>query len=214
MSNSPKEPFSTLLKLRWLVEETALLLLIRDRQYLVLVLRYWCLGGYWYWYWYWNPKFPGIGIGIVIDHQQLSGIGIGIGIELWQLPGSGIGIGIDPSVLQYQYLLHDTKLVSKANLEVSNLTTDAIFWLHPLAPKQAMAAVKNPSEKGGTRRRSPVTYLLRCTHIAIKQQLLPLLLFLQLAVLRLLLMSWRKNPFNSPLRCQFNAAFFLNYGPW
>ena len=39
------------------------------------------------------------------------------------------GIGIDLSVLQYQYLLHDTKLVSKANLEVSNLTNDAIFWL-------------------------------------------------------------------------------------
>ena len=53
--------------------------------------------------------------------------------------------------------------------------------LEALAPNQAMAAVKNPSKKGGTRRRSPVTYLLRCTHIAIKQRLLPLLLFLQQA---------------------------------
>ena len=99
----------------------------RDRQYLVLVLRYWCLGRYWYWYWYWNPDFPRIGIGIGIDHQHLSGIGIGIGIEIGQLPG--IGIGIDPSVLQYQYLLYDTKLLSKANLQVSYLTNDAVFWL-------------------------------------------------------------------------------------
>ena len=61
------------------------------------------------------------------------------------------------------------------------------FWsskiVHPLAPKQAMAAVKNPSEKGGTRWFSPVTYLLQCTHIAIQQGLLPLLLFLQQASL-------------------------------
>ena len=94
------------------------------------------------WYWYWgigvlagigigieNPNFPGIGIGIGIDHQHLSGIGIGIGIEIWQLPGIGIGIGIDPSVLQYQYLRHDTKLVSKANLQASNLINNFVFWL-------------------------------------------------------------------------------------
>ena len=56
-------------------------------------------------------------------------------------------------------------------------TAELKYKVHPLAPKQAMAAVKNPSEKGGTRRRSPVTYLLRCTLIAIKQRLLPLLLF-------------------------------------
>ena len=44
-----------------------------------------------------------------------------------------------------------------------------------------MAAQKTTRKKGGVRRRSPFTYLLRCTHIAIKQRLLPLLLFLQQA---------------------------------
>ena len=48
----------------------------RDRQYMVLVLRYWSPGRYWYWYC--NSDFPGIGIGI--DLLQFRSIGIGIGI--------------------------------------------------------------------------------------------------------------------------------------
>ena len=74
----------------------------RDRQYLVLVLRYWSPGRYWYWYWYCNSDFPGIGIGI--------------GIDLLQFRSIGIGIGIDLSVSQYQYQTHDTKKVRKPSL--------------------------------------------------------------------------------------------------
>ena len=74
---------------------------IRHRQYLVLVLRYWCFGQYWYWYWksqiskywywYWKTDSVGIGIGIGIDlkkysfHrlQQISKINIKTPIALW-----------------------------------------------------------------------------------------------------------------------------------
>ena len=57
---------------------------IRHRQYLVLVLRYWCFGQYWYWYWYWKSQISkywywywktdsaGIGIGIGIDLEKHS----------------------------------------------------------------------------------------------------------------------------------------------
>ena len=43
-------------------------------------------------------------------------------------PNTNTSIPI-PGIAGLWYLLHDTKLVSKANLQVSNLTNDAVFWL-------------------------------------------------------------------------------------
>ena len=54
----------------------------RYRQYLVLVLRYWCFGRYWYWYWYWKSQFPRYWYWYWYWKIDSEGIGIGIGIDL------------------------------------------------------------------------------------------------------------------------------------
>ena len=54
----------------------------RHRQYLVLVLRYWCFGRYWYWYWYWKSQFPRYWYWYWYWKIDSEGIGIGIGIDL------------------------------------------------------------------------------------------------------------------------------------
>ena len=55
---------------------------IRHRQYLVLVLRYWCFGQYWYWYWYWKSQISKYWYWYWYWKTDSAGIGIGIGIDL------------------------------------------------------------------------------------------------------------------------------------
>ena len=55
----------------------------RHRQYLRLVLRYWCFGRYWYWYWYWKSKFPSIGIGIGIEYLTVQVLVLVLVLKIW-----------------------------------------------------------------------------------------------------------------------------------
>ena len=78
---------------------------IRHRQYLVLVLRYWCFGQYWYWYWYWKSQISKYWYWYWYWKTDSVGIGIGIGIDL------------------KKYSFHRLQQISKIDIKTPIVTT-------------------------------------------------------------------------------------------